>query len=72
MTELKSQLRALGLTQRAFARLLGVTERVVGAWSRGEKATPRYALVAIALLSALPDDKRQAFVALWTADPPSK
>ena len=63
MTPLKQRLRAVGLTQRSYAALLGVSERMVGGWARGEYDLPRYAELLILILEWLPADARADMLA---------
>lgn len=60
MTDFRASLRALGHTQRSFAEYVGVDERSVGRWARGEQEIPRWVSVILELMaqtSATPTTK---------------
>jgi Predicted transcriptional regulators len=54
---LRAALAGLGLTQTAFARLLGVHRLTVHAWCSGKLPVPHYAEVIVSLLTQLSEPR---------------
>lgn len=50
--DFRSTLAALDHTQRSFAAYVGVDERSVGRWARGDQAIPKWVAVMLGLLGA--------------------
>lgn len=48
--EFRTAILALGHTQRSFARHVGVDERSVGRWARGDVPVPRWVEVLLGLM----------------------
>lgn len=59
VSDLRDILEDVGLSQSAFARLIGVTPRAVTLWMSGERAIPGPAEAYARLLSLLPANLRQ-------------
>jgi hypothetical protein len=57
MTDLTSRLRVHGLTLSDFRRWLGMSQRQVEAWSRGERPMPPYVLLLLDLADMLAEAK---------------
>jgi transcriptional regulator with XRE-family HTH domain len=49
-TNLKEEIKRLGMTQKEFAENIGVAENTVGQWVRGVIKTPKWAIRMIELL----------------------
>jgi len=47
---LKEEIKKLGMTQKEFAKHIGVSEDTVGKWVRGTISTPNWAKLLIRLL----------------------
>jgi len=57
MTNLSSRLQVHGLTLAAFARWIGMSQRQVEAWSRGEAPTPQHITILLDLADMLAEAK---------------
>ncbi len=66
--ELRDQLTALGLSQAAFARLIGRDPVTVNRYCHGRLDVPRDVAVVVALLAALPPKRRAVVIARFNPD----
>ena len=53
--QFRTRRKALGMTQKQIAPLLGVVTRTVRLWEAGERAVPRYAVIILDLREQLPE-----------------
>lgn len=66
--EFRDALATLGVSQREFARVVGVDDRTVRRWALGEAAVPRWTRLLLDVLAKAPVD---AWASYRTAPAPA-
>lgn len=66
------RMETFGMTQEAFAELLGVGCSTLRCWENGVNAVPEYVLRAVKIMAAAPDEALRSLEAAVAVDPADK